>query len=69
MMMYKDAGIVLIVLLTLASCNKTNENVEVLARVENAYLTKKEVINRFPEYRKTDVEIRPRHDCLVLSLS
>ena len=44
------------VLLTLVSCNKTNENIEVLARVENAFLTKKEVINRFPEYRKTDVE-------------
>ena len=55
-MMYKDMGIVLIVLLTLASCNKTNENVEVLARVENAVLTKKEVINRFPEYRMADVE-------------
>jgi len=55
-MMYKDMGIVLIVLLTLASCKKTNENVEVLARVENAILTKKEVINRFPEYRMADVE-------------
>ena len=55
-MMYKDAGVVLMVLLTLVSCNKTNENIEVLARVENAFLTKKEVINRFPEYRKTDVE-------------
>ena len=55
-MMYKEASIVLIVLLTLASCNKTNENVEVLARVENAVLTKKEVINRFPEYQMADVE-------------
>ena len=55
-MMYKDIGIVLMVLLALSSCNKTNESIEVLARVENAFLTKKEVINRFPEYRKTDVE-------------
>jgi len=55
-MMYKDAGIVLIGFLTLANCNKTNENVEVLARVENAVLTKKDVINRFPEYRMADVE-------------
>jgi len=55
-MMYKDAGIVLIGFLALANCNKTNENVEVLARVENAVLTKKEVINRFPEYRMADVE-------------
>ena len=55
-MMYKDAGIVLIGFLTLANCNKTNEKVEVLARVENAVLTKKEVISRFPEYRMADVE-------------
>jgi len=55
-MMYKAAGIVLIALLTLANCNKTNENVEVLARVENAVLTKNAVINRFPEYRMADVE-------------
>jgi len=55
-MMHKGAAIVLIILLTLANCNKTNENVDVLARVENAFLTKKEVISRFPEYRKTDVE-------------
>ena len=55
-MMYKDAGIVLIGFLTLANCNKTNENVEVLARVENSVLTKKDVINRFPEYRMADVE-------------
>ena len=54
--MYKDTGIVLMVLLALSSCNKTNESIEILARVENAFLTKKEVINRFPEYRKTDVE-------------
>ena len=60
-MMYKDAGIVLIGFLTLANCNKTNEKVEVLARVENAVLTKKEVINRFPEYRKADVENQVTH--------
>ena len=55
-MMYKDTGIVLMILLALSSCNKTNERIEVLARVEDAILTKKDVINRFPEYRKTDVE-------------
>ena len=55
-MMYKPLGIVLITLLTLANCNKTNENLDVLARVENAVLTKKEVISRFPEYRVADVE-------------
>ena len=55
-MMYKAAGIVLIALLTLANCNKTNENVEVLARVGNSVLTKDVVINRFPEYRVADVE-------------
>ena len=54
--MHKEAGIILIVLLTLASCKKTNKNVEVLARVENTVLTKKEVINRFPEYQMADVE-------------
>ena len=55
-MMYKPLGIVLITLLTLANCNKTNENLDVLARVENAVLTKKEVISRFPKYRVADVE-------------
>ena len=55
-MMYKDAGIVLIGFLTLANCNKTNENVEVLARVGNTVLTKDEVINRVPEYQREDVE-------------
>ena len=44
MMMYKAAGIVLIALLTLANCNKTNENVEVLVRVGNSVLTKDIVI-------------------------
>ena len=55
-MMYKEAGIIIIVLLTLASCEKTDKNVEVLAKVGNAVLTKKEVINRFPEYQTADVE-------------
>ena len=55
-MMYKGSATALIALLMLANCNKTNENVEVLARVENAVLTKKEIINRFPEYRMADVE-------------
>ena len=55
-MMYKGSATVLIALLTLANCNKTNENVDVLARVGSAVLTKNEVINRFPEYRTADVE-------------
>ena len=55
-MMYKEAGIIIIILLTLASCEKTDKNVEVLAKVGNAVLTKKEVINRFPEYQTADVE-------------
>ena len=55
-MMYKEAGIIIIVLLTLASCEKTDKNVEVLAKVGNDVLTKKEVINRFPEYQTADVE-------------
>ena len=56
MIMNKTAGIILIALLTLSSCNKTNKNVEVLARVGNSVLTKDAVINRFPEYRAEDVE-------------
>ena len=56
MRMYKVVGITLVALLALANCNKTNENVEVLARVGSAVLTKNEVINRFPEYRTADVE-------------
>jgi len=55
-MMYKGSATVLIALLTLANCNKTNENVDVLARVGSAVLTKNQVINRFPEYRTADVE-------------
>jgi len=55
-MMYKGSATALIALLMLANCNKTNENVEVLARVGSAVLTKNEVINRFPEYRMADVE-------------
>ena len=54
--MNKIAGIILIALLALSSCNKTNKNVEVLARVGNSVLTKDAVINRFPEYRAEDVE-------------
>ena len=55
-MMYKGSAIVLIALFALANCNKTNKNVDVLARVGNTVLTKNEVINRFPEYRTADVE-------------
>ena len=56
MMMYKGSSTVLIALLTLANCNKKNENVEVLARVGSSVLTKDAVMNRFPEYRMADVE-------------
>ena len=55
-MMYKGSGTGLIALLTLANCNKTNEGVDVLAKVGDAVLTKSAVINRFPEYRTADVE-------------
>jgi len=55
-MMYKGSATALIALLTLANCNKTNKNVDVLARVGSAVLTKNAVINRFPEYRTADVE-------------
>ena len=54
--MHKVVGIFFIALLTLTNCNKTNESVEVLARVGNSVLTKDVVINRFPEYRVADVE-------------
>ena len=56
MRMYKVVGITLVALLALANCNKTNENVEVLAKVGSSVLTKDAVMNRFPEYRETDVE-------------
>jgi len=56
MIMYKIVGIALISLLPLASCIKNNENVEVLARVGSSVLTKDVVINRFPDYRTSDVE-------------
>ena len=56
MTMYKTAGTTLIALLMLASCNKTNKDVEVLARVGSAVLTKDEVINRIPKYQMADVE-------------
>jgi len=54
--MYKTAGIALISLLTLVNCNKANENVEVLARVGKAVLTKDDVITLVPEYKRADVE-------------
>ena len=56
MRMYKVVGITLVALLALANCNKTNENVEVLARVGGSVLTKDAVMKRFPEYQKADVE-------------
>ena len=56
MRMYKVVSIALVALLALTNCNKTNENVEVLARVGSSVLTKDAVMNRFPEYRMADVE-------------
>ena len=56
MRMYKVVSIALVALLALTNCNKTNENVEVLARVGSSVLTKEAVMNRFPEYRMADVE-------------
>ncbi|MDP7555482.1 MAG: hypothetical protein QGF31_04800, partial [Nitrospinota bacterium] len=54
--MYKTAGTALFSLLMLVNCNKTNKNVEVLARVGSSVLTKDEVISRAPEYQMADVE-------------
>jgi len=55
--MFKPSGIVTVVaLLALVGCNKTNDNVEVLARVGNSVLTKDVVLNRLPEYRAAEVE-------------
>ena len=55
--MFKTVGIVIIIaLLALVSCNKTNDSVEVLARVGNSVLTKDVVLNRVPEYRAAEVE-------------
>ena len=56
MTMYKTAGTALFSLLMLVNCNKTNKNVEVLARVGSSVLTKDEVISRAPEYQMADVE-------------
>ena len=55
--MFKPSGIVTVVtLLVLVGCNKTNDSVEVLARVGNSVLTKDVVLNRLPEYRAAEVE-------------
>ena len=52
--MFKPVGIVIII--ALFGCNKTNESVEVLARVGGSVLTKDMVLNRLPEYRSAEVE-------------
>ena len=55
--MFKPSGIVTVVaLFALVGCNKTNDSVEVLARVGNSVLTKDVVLNRLPEYRAAEVE-------------
>ena len=54
--MYNSTGVFLLTLLTLVSCNKTNDSAVVLARVGNSVLTRDDVINRAPEYRSADVE-------------
>ena len=54
--MYNSTGVLLLTLLTLVSCNKTNDSAVVLARVGNSVLTRDDVINRAPEYRSADVE-------------
>ena len=55
--MFKPSGLVTVVaLFFLVGCNKTNDSVEVLARVGNSVLTKDVVLNRLPEYRAAEVE-------------
>ena len=54
--MYNSTGVLLLTLLTLVSCNKTNDSAVVLARVGNSVLTRDDVMNRAHEYRPADVE-------------
>ena len=55
--MFKPSGIVTVAtLFALVGCNKTNDSVEVLARVGTSVLTKDVVLNRLPEYRAAEVE-------------
>ena len=56
--MYKTLGITVIALFVLVGCNKTNDNVEVLARVGNSVLTKDAVINEHPEGGAVEIESR-----------
>ena len=46
----------IVIIIALFGCNKTNESVEVLARVGGSVLTKDMVLNRLPEYRSAEVE-------------
>ena len=64
--MFKPSGIVTVVaLFALVGCNKTNDSVEVLARVGNSVLTKDVVLNRLPEYRAAEVENHVTHFILL----
>ena len=56
--MFKTLGTVIIVLFALNNCNKPNDNIEVLARVENSVLTKDEIMNEHPEYGAVEIESR-----------
>ena len=56
--MFKTSDIAIITLFALAGCNKTNDNVEVLARVGNSVLTKDAVMNEYSEYRAVEIESR-----------
>ena len=58
-MMFKPSCITIVLsLLVLVGCNKTNDSVEILARVGTSVLTKDAVLNRYPEYREAEVENR-----------
>ena len=56
--MFKTSSTVIIVLFALNACNKQNDNIEVLARVENSTLTRDEVMNEHPEYGDVEIESR-----------
>jgi hypothetical protein len=56
-MMFKPScTTILLLLLVLVGCNKTNDRVEILARVGTSVLTKDAMLNRYPEYREAEVE-------------
>ena len=50
--MYNSTGVLLLTLLTLVSCNKTNDSAVVLARVGNSVLTRDDVMNRAHEHQQ-----------------